>query len=143
MSTVIQGIGADAIESLGSVNRALMVFNTAIPSAENALSGMYNASPVWKKVRVTATGLVSAVGAGRIFGGLSYISGTAPTAIAYDALTADTTNQLWAGAAPVVDRAPVNCLGNASSVLTFGVELTNGLFLTLGGTSPVLWVWYR
>ena len=127
---------------LGDLNGAVHVYQTDIPSPENTTAGMYRSGPVWKKVKVTATGAVPGVTDGHIFGGLSYISGTSPTAIAYDAASADTDNQLWAAAATVADKAPVNCLGKAADALTFGVELSTGLYLTVTGTNPVIWVWY-
>lgn len=126
-----------------TLNDASLVHDVAVHPGEREAQDMVTASPVWKKVKVSASGIVAGIGPGNVFGGLSYVSGTTPTAIAYDAASADAANLLWSAAANVVDKAPVGPLGKTVDALSFGVELTTGLYLTLAGTSPVLWVWYR
>lgn len=124
-------------------NGAGHTYGTEVRPGEKDAQDMRVAIPTWKKVKVSASGIVSGIGQGNVFGGLSYVSGTTPTAIAYDASSADAANLLWSAAANVVDKVPVGPLGKAVDTFTFGVELTTGLYLTLAGTSPVLWVWYR
>lgn len=108
----------------------------------------------WRKQRITATGAVAGVGAGNIYGGIvTQVVGTTTTLTVYDAATADAAKLIT----PVTATATTNvagaftpCVGSSVSALTAvppmetGLELTTGLYVTIGGTgSPAFWVLYQ
>jgi hypothetical protein len=109
----------------------------------------------WKKLRVTATGLVSGIRKGNIYGGIvTQAVGTTTTVAVYD----DTTAVAASLITPVTATATTNiagaftpAMGSSVSSLTvvppmgdFGVELERGLFITIGGTgSPTFWILYQ
>ena len=109
---------------------------------------------VWKKKKVTATGAVSGIGVGNIYGGIvTQVVGTTTTLTVYDD-TAATAGYLIT---PVTATATTNiagaftpCIGSSVSALTAvpaitaGIELERGLYITVGGTgSPAFWVLYQ
>lgn len=108
----------------------------------------------WKKVKVTATGAVSGIGKGNIYGGIvTQVVGTSTTVTVYDD-TAATAGYLIT---PVTATATTNiagaytpCIGSSVSALTAvppltaGIELERGLYVAIGGTgSPAFWVLYQ
>lgn len=108
----------------------------------------------WKKLKVTATGAVSGLGKGNIYGGIiTQAVGTSTTLTVYDD-TAATAGYLIT---PVTNTATTNVagaytapIGSSVSSLTaipnmdFGIELERGLYITIGGTgSPTFWVLYQ
>jgi hypothetical protein len=107
---------------------------------------------IWKKKLVTATGPV--LGQGQVFGGIiTQVAGTSTTITGYDAATADSANLII----PTTDATKSNiagvftspfggAVGNLTSppVVSAGLILTTGLYLTLGGSgSPAVWVLFR
>ena len=108
----------------------------------------------WNKLRVTATGLVSGVGRGNVYGGIiTQAVGTSTTIAVYDnttAVAADLITPVTATATTNVAGAFTPAIGSSVSSLTavpnmdFGIVLDKGLFITVGGTgSPTFWVLYR
>ncbi len=108
----------------------------------------------WRKQRITATGVVPGVGAGNIYGGIvTQVVGTTTTLTVYDAASAVAASLIT----PVTATATTNiagaftpCIGSSVSALTAvppmetGIELTTGLYVTIGGTgSPAFWVLYQ
>jgi hypothetical protein len=121
---------------------------------EAVTQDMRVAVPVWKKVRITATGAVAGIGAGSIFGGIiTQAVGTSTTLTAYDAASAVAADLII----PVTTTANTNVagaftspFGGAGGVVTqappvgAGLLLTTGLYVAVGGTgSPTFWVLYR
>ena len=108
----------------------------------------------WKKAKVTATGAVSGVGKGNIYGGIvTQVVGTSTTVTVYDD-TAATAEYLitpaTATATTNVAGAFTPCIGSSVSSLTappdmaVGLELERGLYIAIGGTgSPAFWVLYQ
>jgi hypothetical protein len=136
-------------------NGALKTYDTAVTSAENTTAGIFNAGMGWKKVRITASGVVADITEGKIFGGIvTQVTGTSTTITAYDEATADataakliipTTAALALGdiVGPFGGVADVSAFTNFPC-LTYGVEITEGLNVVVGGTgSPTFWVLYR
>lgn len=125
-----------------------------IRPGEKATEDMAVAVPVWKKVRITATGNVAGIVPGSIFGGIiTQTVGTTTTLSAHDAASAvaadliipttTTTNTNVAGAF-------TSPFGGAGGVVTqappvnAGMLLTTGLHVVVGGTgAPTFWVLYR
>lgn len=121
---------------------------------EMKVEDMVAAAPVWKKVRISATGNVAGVVAGSVFGGIiTQAVGTSTTLSAHDAASAvaadliipttTTTNTNVAGAF-------TSPFGGAGGVVTAappvgaGLLLTTGLHVVVGGTgAPTFWVLYR
>lgn len=121
---------------------------------EKVTEDMRVAVPVWKKVRITATGAVAGIVPGSIFGGIiTQAVGTSTTLSAHDAASAvaadliipttTTTNTNVAGAF-------TSPFGGAGGVVTAappvdaGLLLTTGLWVVIGGTgTPAFWVLYR
>lgn len=108
----------------------------------------------WNKVRITATGAVSNLGPGSIYGGIvTQVVGTNSTITAYDA-TAATAAYLIT---PVTATGTTNIagafsgpIGSSVSALTavpqmaVGLKLERGLYVEVGGTgSPAFWVLYQ
>lgn len=108
----------------------------------------------WKKLRVTATGAVSGIGKGNIYGGIvTQVVGTSTTLTVYDAATAlagSLITPATATATTNIAGAYTPCIGSSVSALTAippmetGLELETGLYITIGGTgSPAFWVLYQ
>jgi hypothetical protein len=108
----------------------------------------------WRKKRITATGLVSGISKGNIYGGIiTQAVGTSTTLAIYDAVTAvaaDLITPVTATATTNVAGAYTPAIGSSVSALTAippmetGIELEKGLFITIGGTgSPTFWVLYQ
>jgi len=108
----------------------------------------------WKKVRVTATGVVPGVGRGNTYGGIiTQTVGTTTTLTVYDAASAVATSLITpvtATATTNIAGAFVPAIGSSVSALTAvppisdGIELDVGLYITVGGTgSPAFWVLYK
>lgn len=108
----------------------------------------------WKKIQVTATGAVSGIGPGNIYGGIvTQAVGTSTTLTVYDAATAvaaDLITPVTATATTNVAGAFTPCIGSSVSALTAippmetGLELETGLYITIGGTgSPTFWVLFQ
>ena len=108
----------------------------------------------WRKVRVTATGVVPGVGKGNIYGGIvTQAVGTTTTLTVYDAasaVAADLITPVTATATTNIAGAFTPCIGSSVSALTAvppmetGIELKTGLYITVGGTgSPTFWVLYQ
>ena len=108
----------------------------------------------WNKLRITATGLVSGIGRGNIYGGIiTQAVGTSTTLTVYDnttAVAADLITPVTATATTNVAGAFISCIGSSVSALTAippkeeGIVLDKGLFITIGGTgSPTFWVLYQ
>lgn len=110
--------------------------------------------PVWKKVRITATGTVAGIVAGSIFGGIiTQVVGLTTTLTAYDAASASVNDLII----PVTTTGNTNVagaftspFGGAGGVVTAappvdaGLLLTTGLHVVIGGTgTPTFWVLYR
>ena len=108
----------------------------------------------WKKIRITATGIVPGVSRGNIYGGIvTQAVGTSTTITVYDDTSAVTNSLIT----PVTATATTNiagaytpAIGSSVSSLTavpnmdFGIELERGLYITIGGTgSPTFWVLYQ
>lgn len=108
----------------------------------------------WRKVLITATGLVPNLGKGVIYGGMiCRTGGTSTTITAYDDTTAVAGNLIT----PVTNTATTNVagayispFGSGVSALTVaptidsGLELERGLYVTIGGSgSPAFWVLYQ
>lgn len=121
---------------------------------ERVTEDMAVAAPVWKKVRITATGNVAGIVAGSVFGGIiTQAVGTATTLAAYDAASAvaadliipvtNTTNTNVAGAF----TSPFGGAGGVTTAappVSAGMLLTTGLHVVIGGTgAPTFWVLYR
>ncbi len=109
---------------------------------------------VWRKIKVTATGIVPGISAGNVFGGIiTQVAGTTTTLTGYDAATADADNLII----PTTNTATTNVAGafvspfggavgslTAPPNVSAGMILTTGLYLTVGGTgSPSFWVLFR
>jgi len=121
---------------------------------EKVTEDMLVAAPVWKKVRITATGNVAGIVAGSVFGGIiTQTVGTTTTLTAYDAASAvaadliipvtTTTNTNVAGAFTSPFGGSGGVVTAAPSVGA-GLYLTTGLHVVVGGTgSPAFWVLYR
>lgn len=104
----------------------------------------------WKKVKVTATGIVAKLKAGMIFGGIYMpTAGTTTTLTAYDAASADAAKLLYPATATLTAGQYVGPMGGVSPITVAapwgdGLALETGLYLTVGGTgSPVFWVLYK
>jgi hypothetical protein len=108
----------------------------------------------WKKLRITATGLVAGIGAGNTYGGIiTQAVGTTTTIAVYDdtsAVTASLITPVTATATTNVAGVFTPCIGSSVGTLvsvpamTAGVVLDKGLFITVGGTgSPTFLVLYR
>ena len=121
---------------------------------EKVTEDMQVAGPVWKKVRITATGNVAGIVAGSIFGGIiTQAVGTSTTLTAYDAasaVAADLVIPVTTTANTNVAGAFTSPFGGAGGVVTAappvgaGLLLTTGLHVVVGGTgSPTFWVLYR
>lgn len=102
----------------------------------------------WKLRKVTASG--NCLAAGEMFGGIMMpTAGTTTTLTAYDDTTAVAANLIIATTATLTAGQFVDCTGGvvtitASRGLGDGINLTRGLYLTVGGTgSPVFWVLYK
>lgn len=88
-------------------------------------------------VDISATG--QAVTGPCIVYGVKSISGTTPTLVGYDNTSAAGTPMITTGTATAETFYPlVGLLGAANT----GVQLTNGFYATLGGTTPVFRVFY-
>jgi len=108
----------------------------------------------WKKVRITATGIVPNLGRGNIYGGIiTQAVGTSTTLTVYDdtsAVTASLITPVTATATTNVAGAFNSPFGSAVGPLTAappvaaGIELDKGLYVAVGGTgSPTFWVLYQ
>lgn len=104
----------------------------------------------WKKAKVTATGIVSKIRPGAIYGGAFMVTaGTSTTLIAYDDTSAAAGNQLHPVTATLTAGQAVGPMGGVGPVTVLspvceGVRLERGLYLTIGGTgSPAFWVLYK
>ena len=108
----------------------------------------------WRKLRITATGLVAGIGKGNIYGGIiTQAVGTSTTLAIYDAVSAvaaDLITPVTATGTTNIAGAFTPCIGSSVSALTAiptlegGIVLDKGLFITIGGTgSPTFWVLYR
>jgi hypothetical protein len=104
----------------------------------------------WKKVKVTASGVVNKVKPGAIYGGAVMVTaGTSTTLLAYDDTTAGAGNELHPVTTTLTAGQAVGPLGGVGAVtvvspISEGVRLDRGLYLTIGGTgSPVFWVLYK
>ena len=121
---------------------------------ESALLDAIVSLPAWKKVRLTAGGIVPGIGPGNVFGGIiTQAVGVTTTIAAYDAASAVTADLII----PVTTTGNTNVagaftspFGGAGGVVTAappvdaGLVLTTGLFVVIGGTgAPTLWVLYR
>ena len=121
---------------------------------EKVTEDMAVAAPVWKKVRITATGNVAGIVAGSVFGGIiTQAVGTSTTLTVYDAASAVAADLII----PVTTTGNTNVagaftspFGGAGGVVTAappvdaGMLLTTGLHVVIGGTlSPTFWVLYR
>jgi hypothetical protein len=118
------------------------------------LKSLAHAGIVWKKKLITASGAVAGIGPGDVFGGIiTQVIGTSSTLLAYDAATAvaaDTIIPVTTTTNTNVAGAFTSPFGGAGGVITAspnvsaGLLLTNGLFVTIGGTgSPAFWVLFR
>ena len=121
---------------------------------EKVTEDMVVSAPVWKKVRITATGTVTGIVAGSIFGGIiTQAVGTTTTLTAYDAasaVTADVVVPVTTTTNTNVAGAFTSPFGGAGGVVTAappvdaGLLLTTGLHVVIGGTgAPTFWVLYR
>jgi hypothetical protein len=108
----------------------------------------------WNKVRITATGTVSNVKAGSIYGGIvTQAVGTSTTLTIYDdtsAVTASLITPVTATATTNVAGAFTGPIGSGVSGITAappmiaGLTLERGLYVAIGGTgSPTFWVLYK
>lgn len=104
----------------------------------------------WKKVKVSATGLVAKVKAGSIYGGAFLVTaGTSTTLLAYDDTSAAAANALHPVTATLTAGQMVGPMGGVGPVTVVspfceGVRIERGLYLTVGGTgSPAFWVLYK
>lgn len=102
----------------------------------------------WKLKKVTATGAV--LSPGNQFGGVMMpTAGTTTTLTVYDDVTAAAGNLIIATTATLTAGQFVDPTGGvvtitAARALGEGIQLANGLYLTVGGTgSPVFWVLYK
>lgn len=106
--------------------------------------------PGWRRVKVTATGIVPGLKAGDIYGG-AYMptAGTTTTLTAYDDTTNGAANLLHPATATLTAGQYVGAMGGVSPItvaapIADGIVLQTGLYLTVGGTgSPVFWVLYK
>lgn len=108
----------------------------------------------WRKAKLTATGIVPGVSKGNIYGGIiTQAVGTSTTLTVYDDTAAvagnlitpvtNTTTTNVAGAFTSPYGSAVGSLTAVPSVDS-GIELDNGLYVTIGGTgSPTFWVLYQ
>ncbi len=108
----------------------------------------------WKKVRITATGVVPNLGRGNTYGGIiTQAVGTSTTLTVYDdtsAVTASLITPVTATGTTNVAGAFTGPIGSSVSALTAvppmdaGIVLDKGLYVTVGGTgSPTFWVLYK
>lgn len=104
----------------------------------------------WKKVKVTATGNVTQIGPGNVFGGiLMSVAGTTSTVTVYDDTTAAAGNLFIATTAALTAGQYVSPTGGVVAVTGSGpadegITLTTGLYITVGGSgSPTFWVLYK
>jgi hypothetical protein len=109
-----------------------------------------NVQSGWKRVKITATGTVTGVGAGNVFGGISCpVVGTTTTIAAYDAITADVPSTLFPATATLTAGQFVSPVGGVSPItvapaLADGVVLSTALHVVFTGTgSPAFWVLYK
>ena len=111
-------------------------------------------STAWNKLRITATGLVSGISRGNIYGGIiTQAVGTLTDLTVYDnttAVVADLITPTTASGTTNVAGAFIAPIGSSVSALTsipnmdYGIKLDKGLFITIGGTgSPTFWILYR
>lgn len=141
--------GGNAYEPQKGTNGAGHTFGTEVRPGEKDAQDMRVAIPTWKKVRVTATGLVTGLGAGSVFGGVIVQTSTSLTVTAHDDTAAsDATKLLIPVTAALAAGQFVSPFGGGVGAVTAnnqaqaGVELTTGLYLTLGGSGSA-WVLYR
>ena len=107
----------------------------------------------WRKVRITATGIVPNLSRGSIYGGIiTQAVGTSTTLTVYD----DTSAVAASLITPVTATGTTNIAGAFNSPfgsavgsltavpsLASGIVLDRGLYVTVGGTgSPTFWVLY-
>lgn len=108
----------------------------------------------WRKIKVTATGVVAGISAGDVFGGIiAQVAGTSTTITAYDDSAATAANLIIPTTSASTSNVPgafISPFGGAVGTLNApppasdGLVLTTGLYITLGGTgSPAVWVLIR
>ena len=108
----------------------------------------------WKKVRITATGIVPNLVRGNTYGGIvTQAVGTTTTLTVYDdtsAVAASLITPVTATATTNIAGAFTPAIGSSVSSLTAvppmgdGIEIERGLYVTIGGTgSPAFWVLYK
>ena len=132
------------------LNGSAFVYCTEIRAGEPAADSPRDcrvAIAAWKKVALGTTGAVTGIEEGHVFGGIIVTSSTDLTITAYDNSEASgvaiipVTTTLAAGqfVSPLGGGVgPVTAANQSAS----GLELTTGLFLTVGG-SGTGWVLYR
>jgi len=124
-------------------------YGIEIRPGEKSAQDMRVGGMAWKKVRVTANGLVTGLGAGSVFGGIIVQTSSSLTVTAHDdTASSDATKLLIPVTAALAVGQFVSPFGGGVGPVTAnnqaqaGVELTTGLYLTLGGSGSA-WVLYR
>jgi hypothetical protein len=104
----------------------------------------------WKKVKVTATGIVSKIKPGAIYGGAFMVAaGTSTTLTAYDDASAAAGSLLHPVTAILTAGQMIGPMGGVGAITAVspigeGIRMERGLYLTVGGTgSPSFWVLYK
>lgn len=130
-------------------NGATHQYATELREGEMTLADMRVTAPVWKKIRVTASGVVAGLTAGNVIGGFIVQTSTALTLTAYDDTVAtDATKVIVPVTAALAVGQLVSPFGGGVGPVTVanmpsaGMLLTTGLYLTVGGSGSA-WVLYR